>query len=145
MRKKEESTTDFLITYGWAILVIILGIGSLFYSGEPSERCRISGSSGLSCTEFTISPSASSISLNIKNSLAENLTIKRNSSAIGPCAADSDVAIQAKNESSITFSCAADAVNMTSGNKIKESISLVFEGADKISKTAAGSLIAKVP
>lgn len=54
-RKKGQAAMEFLMTYGWAILVVLVAIGALAYFGvlDPSkflpERCT--GPSGMDCVD----------------------------------------------------------------------------------------------
>jgi hypothetical protein len=55
----QEPPSQFFITYGWAILVILAAIFALVYSsiqdvGIVLERCSLPKSSGLSCAYFNI-------------------------------------------------------------------------------------------
>src|SRR3990167_8103737 len=58
MLKKGQAAMEFLMTYGWAILVVLIAIGALAYFGvlNPSrflpESCTIGP--GISCDEFQI-------------------------------------------------------------------------------------------
>jgi len=60
MFKKAQAAMEFLMTYGWAILVVLAAIGALAYFGVLSpgnllpQKCEFS--SGVDCTE---TPSAS--------------------------------------------------------------------------------------
>jgi len=55
MFKKAQAAMEFLMTYGWAILVVLAAIGALAYFGVLSpanllpEKCEFA--SGLTCTE----------------------------------------------------------------------------------------------
>jgi hypothetical protein len=63
MFKKAQAAMEFLMTYGWAILVVLAAIGALAYFGVLSpgnllpQKCEFSA--GLDCTE---TPSASQAS-----------------------------------------------------------------------------------
>ncbi len=54
-KKKAQAAMEFLMTYGWAILVVLVAIGALAYFGVLSpdrflpERCT--GPSGLDCLD----------------------------------------------------------------------------------------------
>jgi hypothetical protein len=54
--KKGQAAMEFLMTYGWAILVVLAAIGALAYFGVLSpdkfmpSKCMVSG--GFSCVEF---------------------------------------------------------------------------------------------
>ena len=51
-RKKGQAAMEFLMTYGWAILVVLVAIGALAYFGVLSpdrflpERCTGTGRAG---------------------------------------------------------------------------------------------------
>ena len=61
--KKAQAAMEFLMTYGWAILVVLVVIGALSYFGvlSPStllpEKCTFPVS--VSCTDHTVVGSAS--------------------------------------------------------------------------------------
>jgi len=56
--KKAQAAMEFLMTYGWAILVVLVVIGALAYFGVLSpgrllpDRCTLPP--GISCNDFTI-------------------------------------------------------------------------------------------
>ncbi len=68
--KKGQAAMEFLMTYGWAILVVLAAIGALAYFGVLSpdrflpEKCTLP--SGTACLDFT--GSASQITMVIQNS-----------------------------------------------------------------------------
>lgn len=57
--KKAQAAMEFLMTYGWAILVVLVVIGALAYFGVLSpgrllpDRCQLPP--GVSCDDFSIS------------------------------------------------------------------------------------------
>lgn len=75
--KKGNTTLDFLVTYGWAILVIMLTIFTVVYLNktDPSrfatENCTIIG--GVSCEGFQLDSNTNTIFLIVKNKLDESL------------------------------------------------------------------------
>lgn len=53
--KKSQAVMEFFITYGWAILVILVGLGILIYFGlinVEGDTCKITPK--LKCKEFTV-------------------------------------------------------------------------------------------
>jgi len=56
MNKKGQAAMEFLMTYGWAILVVLAAIGALAYFGVLSpdrflpEKCTLP--SGMACLDF---------------------------------------------------------------------------------------------
>ncbi|MFH1636826.1 MAG: hypothetical protein ABIB71_00195, partial [Candidatus Woesearchaeota archaeon] len=63
--KKGQAAMEFLMTYGWAILVVLIAIGALAYFGvlNPSrflpKSCTISP--GFSCEEFKVTTSGAQL------------------------------------------------------------------------------------
>jgi len=83
-RKKGQAALEFLTTYGWAFLVILVMIGALSYFGvlDPSryapDACKLSGT--LECTgsyAVTHIAAGSTVALNILNNNAETVTITK--------------------------------------------------------------------
>jgi hypothetical protein len=70
---------EFLMTYGWAILVVLAAIGALAYFGVLSpdrflpEKCTMTG--GFSCTEYLISDKGPGFRL--QNNLGVDASIVR--------------------------------------------------------------------
>jgi hypothetical protein len=82
MKKRAQSALEFLTTYGWAFLVILIMIGALAYFGvlNPTrylpERCSVDV--GFECTEFAlVRTDANTVTVNayLKNNLAETIQI----------------------------------------------------------------------
>jgi hypothetical protein len=71
MQRKGQAAMEFLMTYGWAILVVLVAIGALAYFGilSPSKflpnSCMLSG--GFSCTQYKVT--ATTVTLGIQNNL----------------------------------------------------------------------------
>jgi len=147
----EEPAGQFLFTYGWAILVIIAAIGTIFYSsifsGITIERCSIPRSSGLSCDSFEVSNGA--ILLNITNLLDETVVVTKLSELLNnnnSCRLNSDSLILAKNTTSLLFnekgsigSCAT----LLSNPKIMANINITYKDVNLTSRTAKGRLVVK--
>ncbi len=80
MQKRAQAAMEFLMTYGWAILVVLAAIGALAYFGVLSpgnllpQRCEFSA--GLDCTEHPdASASASTISFPLTNSVGYRVRV----------------------------------------------------------------------
>ena len=56
MNKKSQSAMEYLMTYGWAILVVLIALGALFYLGvfNPKTPATCSISSPLNCADTKI-------------------------------------------------------------------------------------------
>ncbi len=85
MNRKAQAAMEFLMTYGWAILVVLAAIGALAYFGVLSpekfipEKCILEP--GVECTGFKVTPT--DITLVLRNGLGKDLTI--NSITVGDC------------------------------------------------------------
>lgn len=78
MEKKGQAAMEFLMTYGWAILVVLVAIGALAYFGVlnpgrflPSS-CTITP--GISCEDFAVVDSTNAITLTLRNGMGDDLT-----------------------------------------------------------------------
>ncbi len=144
MHKKAQAAMEFLMTYGWAILVVLVAIGALAYFGvlNPDkmlpEKCIISSGSGLFCDKFSIS--STQIDLKIKNSLADQVTVTALSVSDSGCGAiASSVIIAADGSNTTTLT------GCSMSEKINGDISITFSDPDGFSKTSSGTLVARVP
>lgn len=58
MVRKGQSAMEYLMTYGWAILIIVVVLAALFYMGvftpSPGESCKFAPGSALACKSFKI-------------------------------------------------------------------------------------------
>jgi hypothetical protein len=79
MSKKGQAAMEFLMTYGWAILVVLIVIGALAYFGvlNPqslvADRCALTV--GVQCVDYKISQGGSLIS--IQNGLGYDIVVNR--------------------------------------------------------------------
>ena len=71
--KKAQAAFEFLMTYGWALLVTLVAISALIYFGvlNPSgflpDSCIMFA--GFSCTDFFASSSANQLKVTFQNGL----------------------------------------------------------------------------
>ncbi len=79
-KKRAQAAVEFLMTYGIAILIIILAIGVLVYFDvlNPrkfiADRCEIGGNI-IGCRDFSVSKSGSEIRLKLSNNVGDNIKI----------------------------------------------------------------------
>jgi len=75
--KKAQAAMEFLMTYGWAILVVLAAIGALAYFGVLSpdkfmpSKCMVSG--GFSCTDYKMADNADPALKEVRFYLQNNL------------------------------------------------------------------------
>lgn len=79
MKKKAQAAMEFLMTYGWAILVVLVVIGALAYFGvlNPQnllpEKCTLP--MGLYCKDHLIDGNNSRISFKLENGMGQGIMI----------------------------------------------------------------------
>ena len=78
--KKAQAAIEFLMTYGWAILIVIVGLGTLVYAGVfdfnlfLADSCSFS--LNLNCEQFKVESGIDgSITLKIRNNIGNSATI----------------------------------------------------------------------
>ena len=78
MYKKAQAAMEFLMTYGWAILVVLVAVGALAYFGvlNPGKflpsSCTIGP--GLACGEFKVTTgTANNTQIYVRNGLGKNI------------------------------------------------------------------------
>jgi len=75
--KKSQAAMEFLMTYGWAILVVLVAIGALAYFGVLSPdrflpaKCQLP--SGIACTDFKVeagaTPTTGTVDIVLRNGI----------------------------------------------------------------------------
>lgn len=86
MQKRGQATMEFLMTYGWALLAVLIAIGALAFFGILSpakflpQACVLGP--GLSCEDFKVvksqedgNPDNDRIFLTVRNGLGSNLNV----------------------------------------------------------------------
>ncbi|MBW2981023.1 hypothetical protein KY360_06425 [Candidatus Woesearchaeota archaeon] len=151
--KKGQAAMEFLMTYGWAILVVLIAIGALAYFGVLSpekflpEKCVISSGSGLFCEEFTSSATANTVTIRIKNILTDSAWVDSVTLDDPSCTfTTADTQIAADGTTDFTLACAG---GLNSGDKIKAGITVAFDvgtaAGDGLAKSTTGQLVTAVP
>jgi hypothetical protein len=157
MNRRGQAAMEFLMTYGWAILVVLVAIGALAYFGVLSpdkflpEKCVISSGSGLFCSNFNIDSTTGDIGLFVKNSLSDDIDVKASSSlkvdGAAVCTASTGpFKIDADKDNTVTFT----GCGFSSGDKLKMDIAIDYDildsaGAVTFSKGTTGTLVARAP
>jgi hypothetical protein len=144
MHKKSQAAMEFLMTYGWGILVVLAAIVALAYFGvlSPSrflpESCTLPSTSGLACLDFTLSPSAAHLFL--VNGGGRDLVI--NNITIGSCSASFGSAFA--DGSSYLFNLTGCSFG-SAGEKVKKPLVVSYTDVSSgFSKEAAGSITASL-
>ena len=80
MVKRGQAAMEFLMTYGWAILVVLAAIGALAYFGVLSpdnflpDSCRMGGEFGCLESQVTSDGSNTMVYLGLQNNVGSSLT-----------------------------------------------------------------------
>ena len=91
MNRKSQAALEFIMTYGWAILVVLVAIAALAYFGvlNPSRflpnKCTFQ--SGIACLDHKVT--ASGLTVVVQNALGFDITIDcvkaQQCTALGTC------------------------------------------------------------
>jgi hypothetical protein len=148
--KRAQAAMEFLMTYGWAILVVLAAIGALAYFGVLSpdrflpEKCTLP--SGVACLDFT--GTSTVVTLVIQNSAGFDMTgvaVTINSSAtngnFGCTDAGGDATLTDGEKDSFTCTSAG----LDSG-KFKGTLNIAYTNSQtSLAHSKAGELILKIP
>ena len=150
MNKKGQSDAmEFLMTYGWAILVVLIAVGALMYFIKPTymlpEKCILSTGHGLSCDKFV--SYNSEIKLNIESSLDEYIIISDayiKQGKIGKCSLYQPEVIEPFGEVILVFNNGDTCSDLLDNKKIVGDIRIKFKDSDNFISVITGDLIVEV-
>ena len=140
---KGQAAMEFLMTYGWAILVVLAAIAALAYFGVLSpekflgEKCILE--TGLACASHKVEPSR------ITMVLAQNKgrTIIINSIAVGSCSSTFSQTMLSGTDA--TFVIGGSCNNGLQKEAFKGDITISYTEKDyNLTKTVYGNLNSKV-
>jgi hypothetical protein len=161
--KKGQAALEFLTTYGWALLVILVMIGALVYFGllNPSRALpsRCDAPPGFQCKDYQITEDSVSVIINNKNGEGlQNVILAVNASDSDGRAGGTDIELNnsctitpvtVPADGEMTISCAAGVGNTfflgLTGEKVKAEFEIQYLPArGTYSKTASFSIFAPV-
>jgi uncharacterized protein (UPF0333 family) len=125
---KSQAAMEFLMTYGWAILVVLVAIGALAYFGVLSpdkflpSKCQLPA--GMACTDHKADAGASSVTVVLRNGMgfdANSITID-----ITGCATSATGSLTNGQQTSFT----ASTCSLTSGGKFSGEVNVTYTNAD---------------
>ena len=140
--KKSQAATEFLMTYGWAILVVLAAIAALAYFGVLSpekflpKKCLLEV--GLTCTGNKIEPTQSTIIF--QNGYGRTITV--DSVQIGDCSEAFTTVLQSEEEGTFVLTgCSNGEVK----DVFKGDVIIKYtEKSTSLSKTAYGQINTKI-
>lgn len=143
--KKAQAALEFLITYGWAILVFLIAVGSLAYFGilSPdkflSEKCMLPA--GIACLDFEVENHR--IILVLQNGLAETITINKITASANNQECSDAQSLVMRNSEKATFTLTS-CNNGASNAMFKGTINVNYTLEDNLAHSSAGILRAVV-
>jgi len=140
--KKGQAAMEFLMTYGWAILVVLAALAALAYFGVLSpekflpEKCVLEP--GLTCVSSKVTPTQTT--LFIANGLGRTITIT--GLEVGGCSGTFTAQMQSGNTSSFAVSSCSNGI---AKDKFKGDIKISYTEKDTgLTKTAYGDIVTKI-
>ena|SRR3989338_3493350 len=124
IKKKSQAALEFIMTYGWAILVVLVAIGALAYFGvlNPGNflpsKCTLQP--GIACVDHKVTPTT--VTVYLRNSIGwdiSGITVKA-----GSCGTSSSPPSLANGaESKYEITCASP---LTSGTKYNGQLNVTY-------------------
>ncbi len=143
MMKKGQAAIEFIMTYGWAILVVLVAIAALAYFGVLSpdrflpEKCTFPP--GIACTDFTVTTAGMNVVL--QNSLGQDITMVSLTDESGSCSTSPGSALNNGDTATYTFSsCTHGSV----GSRYTTDVTVVYTTASGLNHTRIGSVTGRV-
>ena len=141
--RKAQAAMEFLMTHGWAILVVLAAIAALAYFGVLSpekflpEKCIIQP--GIACVSHKVEPTK--VTLVISNGLGRTIII--NSITVGSCTGTFSESMLSGVDHTFVIGGACD--NGAVKDKFKGDITMSYTEKDSnLTKTTYGNLNTKI-
>lgn len=148
MRKKAQAAMEFLMTYGWAILVVLVAIGALAYFGVLTperflpEKCLLAA--GFHCKSYKVEADTG-VTLLMGNSLPFDITVNTINLKEGDtvlCSFSGSTELRVGDYATFVAACSP---TLTSGSRFKADVELVYDEKDGLTgQKQTGSILAKV-
>ena len=137
---RAQAALEFLLTYGWAIMVVLIAIAALAYFGVLSpdnfmpKRCVLEP--GIGCTDFKVQQD--SVTLVLKNGKGEDITIT--SVNVGSCTGTASGSLKNNAESKFIVGGCSNAVS----SKFNGEVNIVYASESGLSHKKRGNVADKV-
>ena len=144
--KRAQAAMEFLMTYGWALLIVLVAVSALAYFGILNadkflpERCLMT--SGVACLGHKAT--TSEVTLVLQNSLGQDITVdtlRIEVSGSTLCSSSPGSSLQNGDKATYTISSCSTG---SSGSKFKADIEFVYTDENSLQKTGIGSLTTKI-
>lgn len=124
--EKGQAAIEFLLTYGWILLVFLIAIGALLYFGYLSpetfsrEYCEITP--GLEC--HGVKATSEEISLEVTNAMGQDVFIKEIQENTGKCFIKEGTTLKNKEQKTLTL---RECSNGRKGDRIRKEIEIRYQ------------------
>lgn len=149
MNKKGQAAMEFLMTYGWAILVVLAAIGALAYFGVLSPSAllpeRTTFTAPIPSVDTAVIQEDGTITIAFRNNVGSQIEIKNVTAADedcgGPVSESTEVSVEGGAFAStpvsvnngqafrVRFTCTNDG-NMDAGQRFKSGITILYENME---------------
>jgi hypothetical protein len=153
--KSSQAAMEFLMTYGWAILVVLVAIGALAYFGvlNPDRflpsKCTLQ--SGIACVDHKVEAAAGTggvglVTVRVTNSLGydiDTINVRAGDcgNSVSNCFGSCPTTLANGVSQTYQINCAA----ALSGSKFNEQLNVTYRNVDTtISHNNVGQLIARI-
>ena len=148
-KKKSQAAMEFLMTYGWAILVVLVVIGALAYFGvlDPSKflptKCTLTA--GYTCDQYLGTDGVFQIRLTNgagRQIELQNFTLEPDAYT-GVCYNDSTKLLKVGETYNLNIDCGGVLGSLDIGQRIKGDVVFMFEDKQSgFTRTARGTVVA---
>lgn len=139
--KKSQAALEFLMSYGWAILVVLIAVGALSYFGVLNlsmflpEKCTLVP--GIACLDFRAGTDG--VTLVIKNSIGDSIVVESVTvTAVNNCETTFFTKLNNGEQGTFNVGC-----NLT-GSKLNSELRFIYEGVNALQHNASGRLISRI-
>ena len=148
--KRAKVVLEFLMTYGWAILVVLIAIGALAYFGVLNPGRFLPATCvlfpGVSCNDFKVN--TTSISLIVRNGIGENLNpfTVNISSAATTCpnvGASASGGLNDGEQETLTIDCGASDPG-SAGARYKAALNITYNTSSGINHVRTGEIVSQI-
>ena len=158
MAAKAQAAMEFLMTYGWAILAVIIVIGALTYFGvlNPSnlvpERCVLTAPLDCRAASATATGGADNVKLNVRNIgsrdlTARSITVTSGTDVLsGSCTWSGTTALAAGANADLTAAGVPCVFVKAAGAKVKLNsvLTYTYDDAATITNSMTGELVSSL-
>jgi hypothetical protein len=140
VKHKAQAALEFLMTYGWAIMVVLVAIGALAYFGVLRsdklipEKCILEP--GIGCTDFKVQED--SIILVLRNGKGEDITISE--ITVGDCKGLNLGSLNNGEEKTYTITGCINVVN----EKFIDQVNITYTAESGLRHKKSGNIVDKV-